>query len=248
MRDESFRPGADIDAVVLDVGGVFLIPHPEPVAAALAPHGILIDPARIELAHYTGVGALDACSGPDHDHTCYLIALIGALGVAPADQERALAILQELWAQPSLGRWSWHVQGSREALRALVEAGHTVAILSNSDGTVEAQLRELAICQIGEGDGACVRAIADSTVVGIAKPDPRIFYHVAEALGVRPERCLYVGDTVRYDVLGARAAGFHPFHFDPHGLCASLDVHPHLRSLAEVAVLLTGRSATDRPA
>src|SRR6185369_6841614 len=63
---------AVIDAVVLDVGGVFLIPHPESVGAALAAHGIQIDPALIERAHYTGVGALDACDGPDQTHPCYL--------------------------------------------------------------------------------------------------------------------------------------------------------------------------------
>jgi putative hydrolase of the HAD superfamily len=152
--------------------------------------------------------------------------------------EQATEILVELWSRPEAARWTWHVPGSREALRALVESGHAVAILSNSNGTVEEQLREQGICQVGEGDGAQVRCIADSTVFGIAKPDPRIFYHVAEAIGVRPERCLYVGDTVRYDVIGARAAGFHPYHFDPHGLCASADVHPHVRSLAEVAALV----------
>src|SRR3954449_4185276 len=78
-----------IDAVVLDVGGVFLIPHPEPLAAALAAHGITIDPALIERAHYTGTGALDVCVEPDGHFDCYLAALAGALGV-PADQvERA---------------------------------------------------------------------------------------------------------------------------------------------------------------
>jgi putative hydrolase of the HAD superfamily len=228
---------AVIDAVVLDVGGVFLIPHPEPLAAVLAAHGITIDPALIERAHYTGTGALDICVEPDGHFDCYLAALAGALGV-PADQvARATEILVAHWATPEAARWSWHVPGSREALRELVEAGHTVAILSNADGTVEAQLREQGICQVGEGDGAQVVCIADSTIVGIAKPDPRIFYHVAEAIGVQPERCLYVGDTVRFDVIGARAAGFHPYHFDPHDLCGSTDVHPHVRSLTEIAAL-----------
>jgi putative hydrolase of the HAD superfamily len=80
--------------------------------------------------------------------------------------------------------------------------------------------------------------IADSAVVGIAKPNPAIFHHVSSAIGIPPERCLYVGDTVRYDVLGARAAGFHPYHFDPHGLCRSTDSHPHVRALTEVGPLL----------
>src|SRR3954470_6435043 len=59
--DTGGRIGRGIEAVVLDVGGVFLIPDPESVATALSPLGIEIDRALIERAHYTGVGALDAC-------------------------------------------------------------------------------------------------------------------------------------------------------------------------------------------
>ena len=228
-----------IEAIVLDVGGVFLIPHHDPIVAGLHPHGIQLDPTLIEFAHYAGVGAVDACTEPDQGHVaCYLSAYVRSLSIDPEHVERAYQILAALWATPSLGRWSRLIDGSSEALRRLVESGHTVAILSNSDGTVEAQLRELNICQVGEGDGTPVRVIADSAIVGIAKPDPGIFHHVAEILGVSPERCVYVGDTVRYDVLGARAAGFSPVHFDPHGLCASQDVHPHIRALAELGALL----------
>jgi putative hydrolase of the HAD superfamily len=246
MLNESGKLGDHFDAVVLDVGGVLLVPHPESIATALVPLGIEIDRALIERAHYTGVGALDACQiGVDQIHRCYLAAFAGAFGVAASHLDTATDLLAALWADRERGGWSWHVPGSREALRALVDDGHTVAILSNSNGTVEALLRELAVCQVGEGEGAPVRLIVDSHVLGIAKPDPRIFHHVAEAIGVPPERCLYVGDTVRYDVLGARAAGFHPYHFDPHGLCASQDVHPHLRSLDEIADIVGARSALD---
>jgi putative hydrolase of the HAD superfamily len=230
--------GDTIEAIVLDVGGVFLIPHGDPIVAALAPHGIQLDPASIERAHYLGVGAVDACAETGQSHTvCYLTAYVRALGIGPDRVEHAHQLLAALWTQPSLGRWSRPIEGSSEALRQLVERGHTVAILRNSDGTVEAQLLELGICQVGEGAGTPVPVIADSAVVGISKPDPGIFHHVAELLGVSPERCVYVGDTVRYDVIGARAAGFRPFHFDPHGLCRSPDVHPHIRALADLAAL-----------
>jgi putative hydrolase of the HAD superfamily len=83
-----------------------------------------------------------------------------------------------------------------------------------------------------------VCAIVDSFVAGVAKPDPGIFHALVERAGIVPERAVYVGDTVRYDVLGARAAGLHPLHFDPYDLCASRDDHPHVRSLDEVAEML----------
>jgi HAD superfamily hydrolase (TIGR01549 family) len=39
------------------------------------------------------------------------------------------------------------------------------------------------------------------------KPDPRPFLETAAALGLTPDRCIYVGDSVRTDVLGAHGAG-----------------------------------------
>ena len=46
---------------------------------------------------------------------------------------------------------------------------------------------------------------------------------------------LHVGDSLRYDVAGALAAGLQPVHLDPHGFCPAPDGHPHVRSLAELA-------------
>src|SRR4051794_6559571 len=108
MLNERNKLGDDFDAVVLDVGGVFLIPHPDSVAAALAPLGITIDRALIERAHYTGVGALDACHiGVDQTHRCYLAAFAGAFGVGADHLDRATDLLAALWADRELGRWSW---------------------------------------------------------------------------------------------------------------------------------------------
>ena len=49
---------------------------------------------------------------------------------------------------------------------------------------------------------------------------------------------MYVGDTVRYDVRGARAAGLEPVHFDPYGLCPERGNHAHVARLADIEVLL----------
>ena len=88
--------------------------------------------------------------------------------------------------------------------------------------------------------------MVDSAVVGVAKPDPAIFGIALAALGVpASERVLYVGDSLRYDVTGARAAGLQPVHLDPNGFCPAPDGHRHIRTLAELAQsigsALTGR-------
>lgn len=71
-----------------------------------------------------------------------------------------------------------------------------------------------------------VACVVDSHVVGVAKPDPRIFEPALEALGVAAsERVAYVGDTVFYDVRAAAAAGLTPLLHDPFGFHAA-DPHP----------------------
>ena len=66
-------------------------------------------------------------------------------------------------------------------------------------------------------------------MVGVAKPDPAIFRIALDALGVPADgSVLHVGDSLRYDVAGARAAGLRPVHMDPYGLCPAPDGHAHI--------------------
>jgi putative hydrolase of the HAD superfamily len=50
-------------------------------------------------------------------------------------------------------------------------------------------------------------AVLCSERSGRLKPDPRPFQELAEALGLPPEQILYVGNSRRYDVYGAKRAG-----------------------------------------
>lgn len=43
--------------------------------------------------------------------------------------------------------------------------------------------------------------------VGVTKPDPRIFHHACDLVGVAPAEAAYVGDRLRTDAIGAAAAG-----------------------------------------
>ncbi len=51
-------------------------------------------------------------------------------------------------------------------------------------------------------------AVVTSAGFGWRKPNPCIFLEAARLLGVPPSSCVYVGDTVSRDVIGARRAGY----------------------------------------
>ena len=228
-----------MDAVILDVGGVLLVPHHETVGPTLEPFGIALDERGAERAHYYGIHALDEAEEDERlERQAYLVGYADAAGVPTQWREAALERMRKAWAQPNIDVWRQHVGGSVQALRRLAKTKVKLGIVSNADGTIEEQLKRGEICQVGEGLGVPVLAIIDSGVVGVSKPAKEIFSHALDPIGVPPDKALYVGDTVRYDVRGARAAGLQPVHFDPHALCSHRDDHPHISRLNEVEALI----------
>lgn len=235
------------DAVVFDVGGVFVLPNPAVLRPALEALGARpsADDADFHRAHYHATAALDAGyrAGLARSERwaaylrTYAVMATGGADVSADEFEPA-------WQRPALEVWSWVQRPAVAALRRLVDAGVPVAVVSNADGTVEELLRRSAIAQVGPGEGAEVLHIVDSHVVGVEKPDPAAFAPALAVLaerGVPPERCVYLGDTAAADVVGARAAGMHPVQLDPHGTCEP-DGHDLVPSVdALVDAVLAGR-------
>jgi putative hydrolase of the HAD superfamily len=224
---------AGVEAVFLDVGGVFHLPAHQLILDAFRRAGVEAEPDRLDRAHYAGVAALAVW--PDEDDgvwDAYMEAYATEVGVGPERRKQVVAELFVGFNTP--GVWSRLVPGSLDALRALAATGLPLAIVSNSDGTLEARLAEEGICQVGPGRGVPMAVVIDSRAVGRAKPDPAIFDIALRATGVAPEAALHVGDAVGADVVGALAAGVRPVHLDPYGFCTD-GSHPHLRALAELA-------------
>ena len=61
-----------------------------------------------------------------------------------------------------------------------------------------------------------------SGAIGLQKPDPRAFWHVQEALRLKPEATWYIGDSPSCDVKGALDAGWHMLFFNRRDHAASL--------------------------
>ena len=231
--------GGEVEAVFLDVGGVFHLPDHRIVGEALRRAGIdrPLDAEVLDRAHYAGVAAL--VDWPDVEAgiwTAYQEAYAREVGAPARCVPDAVAELDVAFRVE--GVWSRLVPGSLDGLRALQGTGVALAIVSNSDGTLEGRLAREGICQAGPGRGVPMAVVIDSAAVGVAKPDPAIFRIALEATGVAPERALHVGDTVGADIDGALAAGVRPVHLDPYGFCAD-DRHLHVPDLATVAAALT---------
>ncbi len=255
----------EVSAILLDAGGVLLFPEPGRVLPPLNAAGFHPDLATLERAHYRAMAIQDAAARPPVQDTWwrnYLLTYIASCGV-PDDQCEALA------AEVHHGGYSWAHVGLEaiDGLRTVAALGLPMGVVSNSDGTVESDLRRLGICYAPasaavtpasapapaatppppeqaepELTGVPVGVVIDSAVAGVAKPDPAIFYLALKALGVPPGgTVLHVGDSLRYDVAGALAAGLQPVHLDPYGFCPAPDGHPHLRRLADLPLLIGSR-------
>lgn len=233
---------AVITAVLLDVGGVMTTPDHEMLRGPLEAAGAAPTTEALDRAHYAGISALDGgmLESGLVDWRRYDAAVARAVGVPEDRIPEAVDGLEAAWRQVR----GWHriVPGSLDGLRQLAETGVSLGVVSNADGTVADQLLAARVCQVGEGHGVPVAVVVDSTVVGVEKPDPRIFAVALDALGVPSEQApqvVHVGDTIFADVAGARAAGLRPVHLDPYGDCpAPGDDHEHVRSLADVAALV----------
>lgn len=94
------------------------------------------------------------------------------------------------------------VEGGREVIETLHARGYKLGIISNLIGEHEIQdwLRDDGLEQYFD-------SVVLSSVCGIRKPDPRMYWMGCEELGLKPEECASVADKLDRDITGAIEAG-----------------------------------------
>lgn len=90
-----------------------------------------------------------------------------------------------------------------EVLSTLKSEGYKVGLVSNC--TYEA-----SIVWESTPFPPLVDITVFSCLVGLKKPDPRIYQIAMQQLGVKAQNCLYVGDGDSHELSGAAAVGMHP--------------------------------------
>lgn len=89
-------------------------------------------------------------------------------------------------------------------------AKYPIVLVSNFYGNITNVLAEFRLDKY-------FKNIVESAVVGIRKPDHRIYLLGVEALGLKPEECVVVGDSFYKDIEPAKKAGCHAVWFKGEG-------------------------------
>jgi HAD superfamily hydrolase (TIGR01509 family) len=147
----------------------------------------------------------DATAGTHSGGPSWLPALSGLLGVP-------VEALAQTWdvEDADMNLWGRAIEGAASVLASLREQGYQLGVVSNADGRIEDALSLAGLIEY-------LDVVVDSAVVGVAKPDPRIFDHALDALSVSPHDACYVGDSAIFDVPAARGAGLAVWLIDHTG-------------------------------
>lgn len=138
------------------------------------------------------------------------------------------------YAEPVAQYCYEQARSSVEEARPVLDALHSrypMVLVSNFYGNVETVLADFDLRRY-------FKQIIESAVVGVRKPDPRIFMLGVEALGLQPGEVLVVGDSYKKDIVPAESIGCHVLWLKGKGWTAEEDAVQHpciIKKLPEVA-------------
>lgn len=208
--------------MIFDAGNTLLRMNYAIIAAELGARGRAVTAreveeaelrARVRLDPHLAPGAASTESAVTHGR--YLRYLLEHLSITDEAEIEAVARWRRSYNLP-VGLWNHADPEALPALRAVRAAGLVAGVISNSNGSVRSILEETGLA-------AHLHFIIDSSVVGVEKPDPRIFHLGLREAGVAARDAVYVGDLYSVDVLGARAAGLAGILLDPGGFWGPRD-------------------------
>jgi putative hydrolase of the HAD superfamily len=224
-------------AVLFDAGNTLLRMNYPAIAKHLASRGHAVSVEAVEEAELRARVRLDADLAlgvssegrPAQDR--YTTYLLEGLGLTDPEEIEAAASFKRSYNPPA-GIFDRADPGARAAIRGLKAAGLVAGVISNSNGSVRALLD-------GAGLAAELDFVIDSALVGVEKPDPRIFRLGLERAGVAAHEAVYIGDLYSVDVLGSRAAGLGSILLDPRGFWGPRDCDT-ARDLGAAMALILG--------
>lgn len=204
-------------AVLFDVDFTLCRPGPElsaeRYARIAARHGVTLDTERYEDAREAAVANLKRHPELLHDETIwhrFTEEIFVGMGGPEALASECATEIEEGWGVSENFELFEDVLPALEEMRA---AHLQIALVSNG-------IRDLN--EFVAHHRLDVDAVVDSRSHGRVKPHPTIFQAALDALGVRPDDAVMVGDSLEEDFEGARALGMRAILVDRE------DRHPEI--------------------
>lgn len=126
-----------------------------------------------------------------------------------------------------------------DTVRPVLEELHMrypIVLVSNFYGNVQAVLEDFGLTKYFD-------RVIESAVVGVRKPDPKIFALGLEALNLPAQSVLVIGDSLRKDIEPAESLGCPTLWLKGRGWTAEEDAQLHpgiIRQLSDVLYFLDG--------
>jgi putative hydrolase of the HAD superfamily len=109
----------------------------------------------------------------------------------------------------------------------LKKRNYLLGIITNADETISKMVVEMGLKPY-------LRAVITSQMVMAEKPDPAIFQAAYDEAGIEPAEMVYVGDTYKSDVLGAKNAGSQGILLDRYGQAEDITGCIRITSLTQL--------------
>ncbi|MDZ7268247.1 MAG: HAD-IA family hydrolase [candidate division KSB1 bacterium] len=220
-------PPATLQAVCFDVGQTILSPDYPFIREMLARFGVPTSIATLDKG--AALGREKFFRGTHGEQWKDFFTFWLRYAGAPAGQiPTMLQLIYERHQREHL--WNYLEPTAHDTFHALQAMGLRLGIISNADGKVARLLEQQGLAHF-------FGCVIDSHLVGVEKPDPKIFELALAQLQVPAASCLYVGDNYDRDVIGARRAGLRPVLLDPFAVVPENDV-TRIKTLAEILEVL----------
>lgn len=238
-------PPPQVRAVLFDAGNTLAHLDYTFIAGVLAAHGHSRTPLEIRVAEYSAKAAIDQHLMPrsqaahnvegllwrnaPREQPSYFGTVLQTLGVPDTATQPILDALQAHNEEECL--WRVVEPDTAAVLTALRARGLVLAVISNADGRIEADLERYGLRQH-------FATVVDSHVVGVEKPHQEIFDIALARIQTPSAAALYVGDVFTIDVLGARRAGLTSVLLDTLGRYPGNIDCPRISRLSELLDLV----------
>jgi putative hydrolase of the HAD superfamily len=190
------RPLVSISTVFFDIGGTLIHLNPRVFEKAIQKYLPNYQvPTNFRKADINSkTYALTEGNEMKTVQTRYFRRMLEQLGIPQEVKEKVVVDLVEIAQVSSKDLWN-ELDDSAIDVLSYLKPKYKLGVISNNVGNAQVQLEEAEI-------DLYFSSIIDSHVLGVSKPDPKIFLFAAEKLGVKAEECVYIGDMFEWDGIG----------------------------------------------